>query len=201
MNLTPDLLHNLLLIRSQPHKPQNETEAQLFADLGAHQLVALTPDGFVLSERGALWLEMIFGTPLPVQQWTDPRTGRPYIPPAEQGRRLPDPAPLVFRAPQIVQQMVAHPGSADVSMPVAYADVPEGFTPWAGIKRPETVAHNDFVEVYRRNGERARMYAASINWKVTDRADDVVGFMVIPEPEAANKAHIGNSAKAKGAKQ
>lgn len=164
----------------------------VITDMAMDGLVGRDNDGaFILSERGSIWLDMILATPLPQQQWIDPRfSGSP----AAQS------APAAAERP-VAATTAQTKAPAAVPADLPQVDIPDGFIPVApgSMSRPESLqTGKEFVHVIRRNGDHQQLYAASVNWKDNGKPDDPIAFKEVEEPESAHKAHIGNSAKAKG---
>jgi hypothetical protein len=153
------------------------------ADLGLDQLVSdgiivpAGPSSHELTDRGRAWLDMILETPMPVQQWIDPRQ------------------PNVTLAGEVARRTAQRAFDSVVGATAAKPDpappVPPGYTPHDGTGRPPIWDENgkvgmpDVVLIYRglpkpKQQRPNRLPLGSVNWKwgAAPSNDDVVGYRI-----------------------
>ncbi len=146
-------------------------------DRGILVMSGLLDDAGRITDRGHAWLAMIEATPLPVQQWIDPRASLRAAQEAE-GMFSPHKAdPAAMRA--YVAATVA-------SMQPELPPLPDGFTAWGGelgtvfdkelkadvkVTVPNGIGVDTNVVVFQRNGKvrdvkgQQRFPAGTINWE------------------------------------
>lgn len=132
--------------------------------------------GYRITARGDAWLDMILETPLPVQQWIDPRAALPDLGEfrGTRGDGWSQPAPGLH-------VKIVEPEPPKPSLP----PLPEGFTAWGGelgtvfdpglkqdvkVTVPNGIGVDATVAVFQRNGKVRNVKgqevfpAGSINW-------------------------------------
>jgi hypothetical protein len=128
----------------------------------------------IATDKGRAWLDMILETPMPVQQWIDPRAGADFIPAATIERT----SLAIFGGHTFVDR----PNAASEPMP---PKLPDGFTAWGGklgtvydpglktdvkVTVPNGIGVDTNVVVFQRNGQlrnvkgQQRFPAGTINW-------------------------------------
>lgn len=167
----------------------------------------LLDDGIInreskLTARGEAWLAMILDTPMPVQQWIDPRramdrlTKETYatfiqdasddgLTPrqrAQRERRMREKAPVVDYSDQLTTLNMQPP-------PASAPTIPPGFTAWDGsAATPPGLKPDQPVEVMRRNGKIVskvggdQLYAVSVNWRNNGKPDDTIAYRLTTDP-------------------
>lgn len=128
-----------------------------------------------LSDRGRAYLDMILATPLPVQQWIDPRSALLSI--NNPGRHEATPSSVMKKlAPQ--------------EQPF----LPSGFVTWTGadpkgpnLNLPPQAMKPDVIVIWRdgktRKGRPHQGAISSFNWAHTGGNDDICGWLVVREAE------------------
>lgn len=172
--MTPLALEMLIYYctRSQPAagpfpNERMEPQKEILRNLRAKEVLVeqQVGDGNTYHEataKGQAWLAMILETPLPVQQWIDPRAGSFTVVDLAPGQRLADVVPVPRETP-----------------------LPDGFTAFAGAlpagTLPVGLQRDTEIEVVWRNGKRKFPVAGSVNWTSRNKPDDVIGYRVLPE--------------------
>jgi hypothetical protein len=134
---------------------------------------------FSLTGRGVAWLEMILATPLPVQQWSDPRSGE------------------AAKADTADRFLAAIEKLADRPAPVArrttgghVPKLPNDFIPWSGGDNPlvpptgSTTPMHDVIVAYSSGKVSKKMPAQSVVWQHKGGDFDVIGYKAIPVTDA-----------------
>lgn len=148
-------------------RPQQEI-LRRFRDEGIVQVGTIVDQPHITA-RGEAWLAMILETPMPVQQWIDPRGTAPV---AHAGQFSGVDLERIRSALAGEVVFVDRPDLIDAPA------IPEGFAPWMGYgAAPGTQPPNlpDEVEVVYRNGAIKRLFTSQVPWSwplPTDKDND-----------------------------
>lgn len=160
--------------------------------------------GYEVTDRGRAYIAMILETPLPVQQWVDPRDGLGFVMGLE-GRTVtaladgltPRQRAQRDRRAREAGKMTFVPKASDIpavaaAIQEALADdapIPPGFNAWDGsAATPPGLKPDQPVEVMRRNGKIVskvggdQLYAVSVNWKHNGKPDDTIAYRLTTDP-------------------
>lgn len=172
--MTPLAISSLLLISTGTWSTSLDGDAR--EELHSHELIGHydADNHEAITPRGAAYVALLLATPLPVQQWVDPR-GRIDDAQAQYLK------PLIDRSASIAEQMgfeqtPKHRGE----LPDGFQFIPHDLKPG---ELPPNLGRDHNVEILDASGKRKVMLAGSVNWQNKGKKDSPVAYRGLGEAD------------------